>query len=128
MRLYNVEIKEDTSRVIEINANSYEEAVNKAEEMYDKGEVVLFYDDCNGVSYEPYPSQKIKNNFSLNIEFDKKEKMLYITHEDGSGTKYNCETRDNLISAFKTYIDIYEELEPVEYEEVKNKYKDREER
>lgn len=128
MRIYNVEVKEDSSRVIEIIANSYEDAVAKAEEMYKKGDIVLYYEDCNGVSYEPYPPQKIKDNFSLNIEFDKKEKMIYISHENGSGAKYQCETKEDLISAFKTYVDIYEELEPVEYEKVKNKHKDREER
>ena len=48
MKKYQVLFKETLERVIEINANSKEEALEIAEEMYRNCEVVLDYADFSG--------------------------------------------------------------------------------
>lgn len=41
MKTFKIEIKETLSRVIEIEANSNEEALSKIEELYNQQEIVL---------------------------------------------------------------------------------------
>lgn len=129
MSKYNVEIVETLSRVVEIEAQTYEEAEEKAEEMYDKVEIVLDYEDKEDVNYKPYPSQKIKDNYIITVDFDKDEKNVYISTKNSSGANYKCETKDDLKSAINTYINNYIELENVKAIKERNtKNKGREER
>lgn len=129
MAKYNVEIVETLSRVVEIEAPTYEEAEAKAEEMYDKVEIVLDYEDREDVNYKPYPSQKLKENFVITVDFDKSERDVYISTENSSGASYKCETEEDLKSAINTYISNYIELDKVRaIREPKSKDKGREER
>lgn len=54
MRRFTVEVKEILSRVIDVEANSAEEAISKVQEMYDAEEIVLDYDDFKGYDILPY--------------------------------------------------------------------------
>jgi len=45
METFKIEVKETLSRIIEIEANSNDEAVLKVKEMYQMEEIVLDYDD-----------------------------------------------------------------------------------
>ncbi len=45
METFKIEIKETLSRIIEIDANSNEEALLKIEDLYKKQEIVLDADD-----------------------------------------------------------------------------------
>lgn len=129
MAKYNVEVVETLSRVVEIEANSYEEAESIAEEMYDNSEIILDWEDKEDTDYKPYPTQNIKDNFIITVDFDKKQGDVYIATEDSSGASYPCKTEDDLKSAINTYISNYIELEPVkEIQEKKHKDKEREER
>ena len=126
---YGVEVIEALSRVVEIEAETYEDAEEIASSRYSNSEIVLDWNDLNGVSYKPYPSQKIKENFSINIDFDKDEKNVFIATENSSGAKYKCETEEDLKIALNSYIDNYIELECVngiEKESEQKKKRDRE--
>ncbi len=57
MKIYNVEVVETLSRVVEQKAKSYEEAEEIVSEKYDKTEIVLDWNDLEDTSYKPYPSQ-----------------------------------------------------------------------
>ena len=48
MEKYKVEVKEELSRVVEIEAKSYEEALNIAEPQYELGEIILDETDYKG--------------------------------------------------------------------------------
>lgn len=54
MKEYQVLLKETLERVIEINANSKEEALEIAKEMYINFEVVLDYTDFTGYEISEY--------------------------------------------------------------------------
>ncbi|CAA6810737.1 MAG: Unknown protein [uncultured Sulfurovum sp.] len=44
----DIEIREVLSRVISVNTDSIEEAIDKVQEMYDREELVLDYTDFDG--------------------------------------------------------------------------------
>lgn len=46
MEIFKIEVKETLSRIIEIEANSEEEAFSKIQDVYNKGEIVLDAKDC----------------------------------------------------------------------------------
>lgn len=47
MRIFKIEVQELLARVIEVDADSLDEAISKVEEMYKKEEIVLDYDDLS---------------------------------------------------------------------------------
>lgn len=121
MSKYNVEIIEFLSRVVEIDAKNFESAVVKAEELYNNEDIILDYEDKIATNYKPYPSQKVKNNFSLNLDYDKKNDSISISCDGGTCTKYSCKTKDDIESALKNYIDIYINFEKVQPEKYLSK-------
>lgn len=54
MKTYKIEIQEHLSRVIEIEAPSTEEAIDKAREMYRAEEIVLDADDWVGTEIDEF--------------------------------------------------------------------------
>ncbi len=54
MTNYKIEIQELLSRIIEIEAPSAEEAIDKVREMYRAEEIVLDGDDCVGMEIEEF--------------------------------------------------------------------------
>ena len=62
MKKYEVLFKETLERVIEINANNKEEALEIAEEMYRNCEVVLDYTDFSGYEISEYLKKENKKN------------------------------------------------------------------
>lgn len=52
MEKYQIEIKETLSKVINISANTKEEAIAEALDMYLREEVVLDYTDLKGMSID----------------------------------------------------------------------------
>lgn len=113
MAKYNVEVVETLSRVVEIEADSYEDAEAIAEEKYNNSDIILDWEDKEDTNYKPYPSQKISDDFVITIDFDKRRRDVYISTENSSGASYKCETEDDLKSAISTYISNYIELEAV---------------
>lgn len=57
MEKYEVEIKEELSRIIEIEADSYKNAMRLAEAKYVLGEIVLDSSDFKGVKIIPYDGE-----------------------------------------------------------------------
>lgn len=54
MTTYKIEVKETLSRVVEIEAPSAQEAIDKAREMYKAEEIVLDADDYVTTEIEDY--------------------------------------------------------------------------
>ena len=61
MEKYKVEIKEELSRIVEIEAESYDEALNIAESQYELGEIILDETDYKGFEICPYDDEINKN-------------------------------------------------------------------
>ena len=54
MKKYMIEVEEILQNVYEIEADSLEEAIDKAEEMYRHEEIVLDYEDWKETNYREY--------------------------------------------------------------------------
>lgn len=113
MKIYNVEVIENLSRVVSQKANSYEEAEEIVSSKYDNEEIVLDWNDLNSTNYKPYPPQIIKKSFNIEIDFDKKEGNVIIADECSSGVDYDCKSIEDLKIAINSYLDNYIELEKV---------------
>ena len=117
MALYNVEVIEELSRVVEQEADSYEDAEEIVATRYADEDIVLDWNDLNYTKYEPYPPQKLKDSFIIEVDYDKDEGNVVIGEETSSGTKYNCKTIEDLKIALNDYLENYIELEKVKSEE-----------
>ena len=59
-KVYKIEIEETLQRVVEIEANSPEEAIDIAQNRYSNQEYILDYEDYKGVEYREYKDEVIK--------------------------------------------------------------------
>lgn len=126
MKIYNVEVVETLSRVVEQKAKSYEEAEELVSAKYSDSEIILDWNDLEDTSYKPYPSQEIKKDFLVTIQFKKDKNELLVTDTKGT-MNYSCKKLEDLECLIKTYIDNNVVLEDVVPERT-IKSKDREER
>lgn len=58
---YKIEIEETLSKIVEIEANSLEEAINIVQERYNSEEYVLDYNDSSVIDIKPYDELNIKD-------------------------------------------------------------------
>ena len=54
MKKYQIQITETLQRVVEVEANSYDEAEDKVNEDYRNGDIVLDYNDYQDTEIERY--------------------------------------------------------------------------
>ena len=124
MKVYNVEIIETLSRVIEQKANSYEEAVEKVSDKYDEQKIILDWIDLRNVEYKPFPPQKLNEKFHVSFTFDK-EKNELIVEDNNSINNYICNDTVDLTVILKKYFEENLKLEEVIPEQINTK-KDKE--
>lgn len=120
MKLYNVEVIETLSRVVEQEAKSYEEAEEIVSTRYADEEIVLDWQDLDSTKYKPYPSQKIKDDFLVTFQFDNNKNELFVTDKRGT-MNYSCKNIEDLEILLKNYFDNNVELESVKPEKILNK-------
>lgn len=58
--IYEIEIKEELARVEKIEANSLDDAINKAMDLYYGQKVILDAEDMKGVDFKPYAEEHEK--------------------------------------------------------------------
>lgn len=108
MNKYEIEIIETLSRVVEEEAQSYEEARNQVIDKYYNAEIVLDYNDLDEVIYQHYPSQKMKSNFNISIDYDREKESLKIFRENKLIKEYdNCETYEDCLMNLKSFMNNY---------------------
>lgn len=121
MKLYNVEVVETLSKVVEQKANSYEEAEDIVSARYSDSDIILDWNDLDDTSYKPYPSQMIKEDFLVTFQFKKNINELFVTDKKGT-MNYSCKNAQDLENLIKTYVENNVELDAVIPEKVfKNK-------
>lgn len=59
-KIYRIEIEETLQRVVEIKADSLEDAIDIAQNRYSNQEYVLDYEDYKGVEFSEYKDEVIK--------------------------------------------------------------------
>lgn len=116
MALYNVEVRETLSRVVEQEADSFEDAKEMVATRYLDSEIVLDWEDLESVEYDEYPSPKIQEGFNVNIEFNINTKELSFSDEYELIATYDCKTLEDLNNALKSYFKDALELESDEIE------------
>ncbi len=57
---FDIEIKEELSRVEHIEADTLDEAIDKAMELYDKQQIILDAEDMKGVDFQPMEKESTK--------------------------------------------------------------------
>lgn len=68
MKKYQVEIKENISEIIDIEANSEEEAVEKVQEQYYSKEIIIEPCSYKGIEFEIYKKAKEENEYKTPFE------------------------------------------------------------
>lgn len=67
-KVYKIEIEETLQRVVEIEANSPEEAIDIAQNRYSNQEYILDYEDYKGVEYREHKDEIIKEKKHKEME------------------------------------------------------------
>lgn len=67
-KIYNIEIEETLQKVVKIEANSLEEAIQIADEKYSNEEYVLDYQDYKGTEFREYKDEIVKDKKQKNRE------------------------------------------------------------
>lgn len=70
MRKFNIEFTETLQKTIEIEAESLDEALTKAKEMYHNEEVVLTSEDFVDVEIDESSQEIINNHTEINLDED----------------------------------------------------------
>lgn len=65
---YEIEIEETLRKVVKINANSLEEAIDIAREKYSNEEFVLDYQDYKNTDFREYRNEVLKEKKEKNRE------------------------------------------------------------
>lgn len=65
---YEIEIEETLRKVVKINANSLEEAIDIAREKYSNEEFVLDYQDYKNTDFKEYRNEVLKEKKEKNRE------------------------------------------------------------
>lgn len=99
---YDIEVKEVLSKVVHLRTENIEEAINKAESMYDNGEIELNYEDLHEKEFTNLYSQKLSNSFNININF--KDGVLTIQQGNNKKINYSCDTVRNISSCLNSYL------------------------
>jgi hypothetical protein len=67
-KVYEIEIEEILQKVVKVEANSLEEAIDIAREKYSNEEYVLDYQDYKDTEFREYKDEVIKQKKSKNRE------------------------------------------------------------
>lgn len=51
---YKIEIVETLSKIVNVEAQSKEEAVNRIQQKYKEGKILLYPEDCMNVSFDSF--------------------------------------------------------------------------
>ena len=63
---FDIEIKEVLSRVETVKAESLDDAINKAMDMYYSEQIVLDAEDMKGVDFSPYSKEQLPSSLKEN--------------------------------------------------------------
>ena len=89
MKKYNIEVEEVLRRVIPIEANSIDEALDKVKEQYDEEEIVLDSNDYCQTSFDNLYSKKLEEPMDIYLRFNPSNNILtnYVEDPEIEATK-----------------------------------------
>ena len=105
MAKYQVEVIETLSRVVEVEADNYDEAEDEVTKMYDNEEIVLDWQDLVSTEYKQYPSPKLDNDFNLDLKYSKENETLSVIDDKFKNSVNSCKDYEELFNTIKNVID-----------------------
>ncbi len=106
MALYNVEVIEKLSRVVDQEADFYEIAEELIATKFADEEIVLDWEDLEYTKYKPYPSQELIEDYNVNIKYDSKNKILNFSNKYNSIATYDCKIQGYFNNALNDFLKI----------------------
>ncbi len=114
MKKYDIEIEEILRRVISIDANNIDEAIDKVREKYNNEEIVLDSSDYCETSFNNLYSKALNEPINISISYNPKNEILTINQDNNKECRYACDTVENIKSCLRTYIADYVENHEIE--------------
>lgn len=122
MKKYNIEVEEVLRRVIPIEANSIDEALDKVKEQYDEEEIVLDSNDYCQTSFDNLYSKKLEEPMDIYLRFNPSDNILTIIKDDDKEEKYICDTVKEVDSCLRNYLANYVEDPEIEATKEREEY------
>ncbi len=109
MKKYDIGIEEVLRRVVSVEANSIDEAIEKVSYQYDNEEIVLDSSNFCEKSIGNIYSKKLDKPININMKYDANAGILTIIQDENKEGKYVCDTVEDINSCLRTYISDYME-------------------
>ena len=125
MKKYDIEVEEVLRRVVHVEANNIDEAIDKVEEQYKNEEIVLDSSDYCETNFNNLYSKKLDKSMNFYMKYDSDDGILTIIQDDNKEGKYICDTAGDIKNCVRSYIAEYvenpeieadREIEDIEYE------------
>lgn len=111
MSKYKVKITEKLTKVVEQEANSYEEAIDIVSNKYNDGKIILNLNNYDSVEYNRYPTPKILEDFNINLNYNSKRNELSFSDEYELLSIYECKNVQDFEIALNDFFNDCLELE-----------------
>lgn len=105
MNKYKIELEEILRRVVDVDANNIDEALDKVMDMYHDEKIVLDYNDHCETSVRNNYSKKLDQTLNFFVRYSPEDGNLVILGNDGKEQTYSCETVSHIASSFNLFID-----------------------
>lgn len=109
MKNYEIVVEELLRRVVCVEANNIDEAIDIVSEKYDKEEIVLDSSDFCENNIANIYSKKLDEPMNIYMRYDPEDGILTIIQDDNKEAKYVCDTVEDLSVCLKTYTTDYME-------------------
>ena len=118
MKKYDIEIEEVLRRVVSVEANNIDDAINKIEERYSNQEIVLDSSDFVESSFNNLYSKKLDKPLNMYLHFSPSDGKLTILCDEKS-SEYVCDNVRDLTRCVNLFsADYLEEPEITQDEEM----------
>lgn len=114
MKKYEIEVEEVLRRVVPVEANNIDEAIDKVEEQYKNEEIVLDSSDYCETHFNNLYSKKLDEPMDIYLRFNSSDNILTIIKDDDKEEKYICDTVEDIKSCLRTYLADYVENQEIE--------------
>lgn len=109
MQKYEIGIEETLRRVINVEAENIDEAIEIATNKYDSGEIVLDSSDFCDKTISNIYSKKLEQPINIFMKYNPKDGIITIVQDNNKEGKYVCDTVEDLSVCLKTYTSNYME-------------------
>ena len=115
-REFDIEIKEVLSRVETVKAESLDDAINKAMDMYYSEQIVLDAEDMKGVDFSPYSEEQLPSSLKENEQTAVIKDMEFLLNELHKEWERPGEVKSSVSIPYEKVEEISRKLNVIVYE------------